>query len=139
MDLCLEVFLGDPKPDESREKLMMASWHGGMSIAYSQVGIAHAMSYGLSFLLGIRHGLGNCLVFNHLKDYYPEGVELFRQMLDKQEVELPKGICSALTEEDLELMCDVSLRMEPLWENALGENWKEQIDRNVLKEIYARI
>ena len=139
MELCLEVFLGDPEPHESREKLMMASWHGGMSIAYSQVGIAHAMSYGLSFLLGIRHGLGNCLVFNHLEDYYPEGVELFQQMLSKQEIELPQGVCSSLTEGDLELMCDVSLRMEPLWENALGNNWREQIDRDVLKEIYTRI
>ena len=139
MELCLEVFLGDPEPHESREKLMMASWHGGMSIAYSQVGIAHAMSYGLSFLLGIRHGLGNCLVFNHLKDYYPEGVELFQQMLHKQDIELPKGICSGLTEEDLETMCEVSMRMEPLWENALGVNWRDQINRDVLKEIYARI
>ncbi len=33
-------------------KLMMASYAGGMSIAYSQVGVAHAVSYGLSYLLG---------------------------------------------------------------------------------------
>src|SRR5690606_35922631 len=66
MELCQEVFLGDIPPQESRDKLMMASWHGGMSIAYSQVGIAHAMSYGLSYRLGIKHGLGNCLVFQHL-------------------------------------------------------------------------
>ena len=139
MELCLEVFLGDHEAHEAREKLMMASWHGGMSIAYSQVGIAHAMSYGLSFLLGIRHGLGNCLVFNHLKDYYPEGVELFWQMLRKQRIELPENVCSDLSEDELDMMCDVSLRMEPLWENALGSNWKEQIDRDILKEIYRKI
>ena len=139
MELCLEVFLGDLEPEVSREKLMMASWHGGMSIAYSQVGIAHAMSYGLSFLLGIRHGLGNCLVFNHLKDYYPDGVELFQQMMSKHGIDLPKNVCASLSDDDLNMMCDVSLRMEPLWENALGSNWKQQVDRDVLKEIYIRI
>ncbi|TFG73725.1 MAG: iron-containing alcohol dehydrogenase, partial [Flavobacteriales bacterium] len=74
LDLCKEVFLGNLSPLESREKLMMASWHGGMSIAYSQVGVAHALSYGLSYLLGVKHGIGNCLVFEHLQEFYPEGV-----------------------------------------------------------------
>src|SRR5690606_10055088 len=83
MELCQEVFLGDIPAGESRDKLMMASWHGGMSIAYSQVGIAHAMSYGLSYRLGIKHGLGNCLVFQHLGEFYPEGVALFEKMAQK--------------------------------------------------------
>ena len=139
MELCKEVFLDGLEADESREKLMMASWHGGMSIAYSQVGIAHAMSYGLSYLLGIKHGLSNCLVFNQLKDYYPEGVNLFHQMLEKQAIELPTGICKTLSEKELDTICDVSLRMGPLWENALGPNWREKIDRDDLKQIYRKI
>lgn len=139
LELCKEVFLGELEPDVAREKLMMASWHGGMSIAYSQVGIAHAMSYGLSYLLGVKHGLGNCLVFRHLKPYYPEGVALFEQMLEKQQIRLPEKVCYNLSEEDLDQMCEVSLRMEPLWENALGKTWKEVIDKEVLKNIYRKI
>ncbi|MGB5237917.1 MAG: iron-containing alcohol dehydrogenase family protein [Flavobacteriaceae bacterium] len=139
MDLCEEVFLNELDPDEAREKLMMASWHGGMSIAYSQVGIAHAMSYGLSFVLGTRHGLGNCLVFQHLKDYYPEGVELFERMKKKNDILLPENLCSGLCEEDLDEMCRVSLGMTPLWENALGPHWREQINPDMLKEIYLKI
>lgn len=138
-ELCTEVFLGDLKPSDSREKLMMASWHGGMSIAYSQVGIAHAMSYGLSYLLGVRHGLGNCLVFRHLEDYYPEGVNLFKQMMGKQEITLPTGLCSGLSDEDFDTMCDVSLRMVPLWENALGKDWRHKINSDILMEIYKKI
>ena len=70
LDICREVFLEKGVWDgDSDEKLMMASWHGGMSIAYSQVGVAHAMSYGLSFLLGTKHGVGNCIVFNHLEEF----------------------------------------------------------------------
>ena len=72
--LCLEVYLEDNNltVEEKNGKLMMASWHGGMSIAYSQVGVAHAMSYGLGFVLGTKHGIGNCIVFNYLEDYYPD-------------------------------------------------------------------
>ncbi len=139
LELCKEVFLDGLEEDESREKLMMASWHGGMSIAYSQVGIAHAMSYGLSYMLGIKHGLGNCLVFNHLQDYYPEGVALFHQMLEKQGIELPSGICASLSEKELDAVCEVSLRMGPLWENALGSGWREKIGPDDLKPIYRKI
>jgi 3-deoxy-alpha-D-manno-octulosonate 8-oxidase len=53
------------------EKLMIASYFGGLSIAYSQVGVCHALSYGLSFVLGTRHGIGNCIVFDQLEEFYP--------------------------------------------------------------------
>lgn len=139
LDLCKEVFLGDLSPEESREKLMMASWHGGMSIAYSQVGVAHAMSYGLSYVLGTKHGIGNCLVFQHLQDYYPEGVKLFHKMKRQHTIELPKNICGALTDEEMDTMISVSLGMEPLWENALGRSWREKISREILREIYLKI
>ena len=43
---------------------MMASYFGGMSIAYSQVGACHALSYGLSFVLGTHHGIGCCITFD---------------------------------------------------------------------------
>ena len=139
MDLCKEVFLGDLPSEESRDKLMMASWHGGMSIAYSQVGIAHAMSYGLSYLLGVKHGIGNCLVFQHLQEFYPEGVDLFRKMLDKHNIHLPKGICAHLSQSDFDTMVEVSLGMEALWENALGSDWKNIMTPDRLQELYSRI
>jgi 3-deoxy-alpha-D-manno-octulosonate 8-oxidase len=139
MELCEEVYLTELEADESREKLMMASWHGGMSIAYSQVGIAHAMSYGLSYVLGTRHGLGNCLVFQHLQDYYPKGVERFRQMMQKNDISLPTGQCTGLSEEQLDEMCRVSLGMTPLWENALGAQWRNLVNPDILKEIYLKI
>src|SRR5690606_36460258 len=57
LELCQKIYHGKPAWNkESDEDLMMASWHGGMSIAYSQVGLAHALSYGLSYVLGIKHG-----------------------------------------------------------------------------------
>ena len=57
-DLCKEIFINKTlSKEDSKDKLMMASWHGGMSIAYSQVGVAHALSYGLSYVLGTKHGI----------------------------------------------------------------------------------
>ena len=94
-DLCKEIFVDNNlTAEESQDKLMMASWHGGMSIAYSQVGVAHAMSYGLSYLLGTKHGIGNCIVFDHLDEYNPEGVALFKEMKVKHNIQLPQGLCA---------------------------------------------
>ncbi len=140
LDLCKEIFLSDNlSEDEAQEKLMMASWHGGMSIVYSQVGVAHAMSYGLSYLLGTKHGIGNCIVFNHLEEFYPEGVKLFKEMKAKHHIELPEGICANLSDEEFNTMIDISLSLEPLWENALGKNWKKTMTREKLKDLYQKM
>ena len=139
LDLCKEVFLDTLSKEESQDKLMMASWHGGMSIAYSQVGVAHALSYGLSFLLGTKHGIGNCIVFDHLEAFYPEGVKLFKQMKAKHNISLPQGICANLSDKEFDIMIDISLSLEPLWENAIGKDWKTKITRSRLKELYSKM
>ena len=139
LELCKEVFLDELPPAEYRDKLMMASWHGGMSIAYSQVGVAHALSYGLGFLLGVRHGIGNCLVFQHLEEFYPEGVALFKKMRQKHDIDLPKGICAHLDDRQFETMIQVAMGMVPLWENALGKDWRRVITHDKLESIYRKI
>lgn len=140
LDLCKEIFLSDDLSEqESRGKLMMASWHGGMSIAYSQVGVAHAMSYGLSFVLGTKHGIGNCIVFDHLDEFYPEGVAVFKEMVKKHQIDIPKGICENLTDEQMDSMIGVALSLTPLWENALGPNWQETITYDKLKTLYKKL
>ncbi len=138
--LCKEIYLEDTlTKKDAQDKLMMASWHGGMSIAYSQVGVAHAMSYGLSYLLGIKHGIGNCIVFNHLEEFYPKDVALFKQMLSKHSIILPKNICANLGDKDFEIMINISLSLEPLWENAIGKNWKKIITPKKLKQLYLKM
>ncbi|RED49331.1 iron-containing alcohol dehydrogenase family protein [Seonamhaeicola aphaedonensis] len=140
LELCKEIFLGNELTNtQAQEKLMMASWHGGMSIVYSQVGVAHAMSYGLSYLLGTKHGIGNCIVFDHLEEFYPEGVKLFKEMKTKHDISLPKGLCTDLTDKELDIMIDVALSLVPLWENALGKNWKKTITRKKLKSLYQKM
>jgi 3-deoxy-alpha-D-manno-octulosonate 8-oxidase len=138
--LCEQVFLHkDGWDDTSDEQLMMASYAGGMSIAYSQVGVAHAVSYGLGYLLGTTHGIGNCIVFNHLEEFYPDGVQTFHKMMAKNQIDLPVGITRGLTDADFDTMINVSLGMVPLWENALGSNWRELMTRERLRALYERL
>lgn len=139
-ELCLDIFAeGDLSDEDAQDQLMMASWHGGMSIAYSQVGVAHAMSYGLSYLLGTKHGIGNCIVFDHLEEFYPEGVKLFKTMKKRHNITLPTGLCANLSDEQFDIMINVALGLEPLWENAIGKGWKSVITAEKLKALYQKM
>jgi len=137
LDLCREVFLEGGT--DSDDKLMIASYFGGMSIAYSQVGVCHALSYGLSFVLGFHHGIGNCIAFDQLAEYYPVGVREFRKMMDKNNIKLPQNVTADIETDQLEKMIDVSLVLEPVWENALGTGWKEIMTREKIKELYLKM
>lgn len=44
-----------------------------------------------------------------------------------------------MRDKDFEIMSKVALGLEPLWENALGKDWKKEIDAQVLKKIYQEI
>ncbi|MDP4214693.1 MAG: iron-containing alcohol dehydrogenase family protein [Bacteroidota bacterium] len=140
LQLCQEVFVKraawEPASDD---QLMMASYAGGMSIAYSQVGVAHAVSYGLSYLLGTRHGIGNCIVFDKLEEFYPEGVREFKYMVEKNKIDIPQHITKGLSDEQFNAMIDVSLVMKPLWENALGKDWEKIMTRDRLRALYERL
>ncbi|MBI9082884.1 MAG: iron-containing alcohol dehydrogenase [Desulfobacterales bacterium] len=137
MALCRNVFL-DAGPD-SDDNLMIASYFGGMSIAYSQVGICHAMSYGLSYVLGLHHGIGNCVAFDYLEDFYPEGVAEFRRMQEAHGISLPRNLTADLTPDQVEKMVNVALVLEPLWENALGKDWKTIMPRERIFDLYLRM
>jgi 3-deoxy-alpha-D-manno-octulosonate 8-oxidase len=140
LQLCREIFLERPVwTRESDEKLMMASWLGGMSIAYSQVGAAHAMSYGLAYVLGTRHGEGNCIAMGVLDAYYAEGVREFRRMAEQAGVEVPRGITKDLPAARLDKMVEVSLGMAPLWQNALGDDWRREMTPERLRALYERL
>ncbi len=137
IDLCREVFL-DNAPDRD-EKLMMASYMGGMSIVYSQVGICHALAYGLAFVRGIHHGIGNCLAFDILEAYYPEGVREFHRMMEKRHITLSRKGLENVRPEEVERMVDVAMTLDPLWENALGPDWKKKMPRERIRGLYEDI
>jgi 3-deoxy-alpha-D-manno-octulosonate 8-oxidase len=63
----------------------------------------------------------------------------FRKMLDRHSISLPRNVVDGVSTENLGKMIDVALILEPLWENALGEEWKLQMTRDRIKELYLRM
>jgi 3-deoxy-alpha-D-manno-octulosonate 8-oxidase len=138
-DICRDVFLRDCNGVIADERLMVASYFGGLSIAYSQVGVCHALSYGLSYVLGVRHGVGNCIVFNQLEEYYGGDVREFKCMIDRNRIDLPTGVTRGVGEADMNKMIDTALGLDPLWKNALGDNWKQIITRDKIRSLYVKM
>ncbi len=137
LELCRQVFLED-HPDKD-DKLMMASYFGGMSIAYSQVGACHALSYGLSYVLGIHHGIGCCIAFDYLDEIYPAGVAEFRQMMARHDISLARNLTRDLDQAAMEKMVTTALGLVPLWENCLGPDWTSIMTRERTMELYRRM
>lgn len=135
MELCNRVFLADGDAD----MLMTASYMGGVSIVNSEVGVCHALSYGLSIELDYRHGFANCVAFNVLDDYYGEYVNQFREMLELHKIELPKNVCKDLDAATMDRMIDMTLRMERPLTNALGPNWEEILTRDKIRDLYLKM
>lgn len=138
LELCENIYLENNNHDSDAD-LMIASMFGGYSIVYSEVGVCHALSYGISLVFGIHHGEANCIVFDQLENYYPKHVEIFRKMLKKHNINLRRNLTKNITESELEKMIDATLLMEKPLYNALGENWKEIFTRDVIKDLYLKM
>jgi len=139
--LCREIYLGEQagQTPANDEKLMVASLMGGLSLTYSEVGIVHAMSYGLSKILGTKHCYANCVVFQHLGDYYPEGVAEFNEMIRKHNITLPKNLSKDWSDETLTAMANVSIRLEHMWNHAVGPDWKSKVTIDTVKDLFRRL
>jgi len=138
--LCRDIFLGnDSRSPENEEKLMIASYLGGLSLTYSEVGACHAISYGLATVLGIHHGIGNCVVFNQLEEFYPEGVKEFKEMMRVNNINLPKGVTSKCTPGEIDNMIDVSLTLIFMWQHVCGPDWEKIITRDKLRGLLMKM
>ncbi len=141
LKLCREVFLGDlaGQSPENDDKLMVASLMGGMSLTYSEVGVCHALSYGLSKIFGEKHCYANCLAFQHLGDYYPDGFIEFKLMQEKHQVELPKNLSQSWTDEQITAMAHVAYNLPHMWNHAIGTDWKDKVTIESIEALYRRM
>jgi 3-deoxy-alpha-D-manno-octulosonate 8-oxidase len=139
--LCRDIYLGAHagRSAENDDKLMVASMMGGLSLTYSEVGVCHALSYGLSKVLHEKHCFANCIAFQHLGDYYPEGVAEFNRMLERHRILLPKGLSAAWSDETITAMAQVAFNLPHMWIHAVGSDWKEKITVHSIKELYKRM
>lgn len=124
IDLCREVFLSDDMmADEQREKMMIASYLGGMAAGF--VGVVHPVSAGLSMVLHMRHNISNCHALAVLEDIYPDEHREMLEMMDRQGVKLPTGICRGLTEAQHDALYEASIVHEKPLSNRLGPDFRK--------------
>ncbi|HMO63165.1 MAG TPA: iron-containing alcohol dehydrogenase family protein [Ferruginibacter sp.] len=140
LKLCRDIYLGDAagQTPENDDKLMVASMMGGLSLTYSEVGICHALSYGLSKILHEKHCYANCLAFQHLEDYYGEGVKEFKQMLQQHKVTMPQGLSKSWSADTITAMAHVAYNLPHMWHHAIGIDWKEKITVDTISNLYRR-
>ena len=118
------VFLSeDMMAPENREKLMIASYLGGLAAGF--VGVVHPLSAGLSMVLHMHHGIANCYALSVLEDIYPKQYAEMMDMMQRQGVSLTKGICANLTDEQYQQLYDASIVHEKPLTNALGPDFRK--------------
>ena len=141
LNLCREVYLNESsgQSKENDDKLMVASLMGGLSLTYSEVGVCHALSYGLSKIHGTRHCYANCVIFQHLEDVYPQGVKEFKEMLKKHKISLPQNLSKDWDENTLTKMAEVSFNLPFMWNHAFGDNYKEIATLDFIKDLFRRL
>ncbi|MDR0828316.1 MAG: iron-containing alcohol dehydrogenase [Desulfovibrio sp.] len=134
--ICKDIFLGtgDMMNDQNLENMMVASYIGGM--AAGNTGAVHPISAGLSIVLHLPHGKANCYALSVLADVYPEEHALFLEMLDKNKVPLPAGICRDLTNEQYESLYQGSIIHEKPLTNALGPDYKSILNKDRLMDMF---
>jgi 3-deoxy-alpha-D-manno-octulosonate 8-oxidase len=141
LKLCRDIYLGDNagQNPENDDKLMVASLMGGLSLTYSEVGVCHALSYGLGKILGEKHCYANCLAFQHLGDYYPEGVAEFKTMLKKHGIVLPQNLSANWSDETITAMAHVSYNLPHMWNHAVGTDWQDKITIERIEDLFRRM
>ncbi len=141
LQLCREVYLLESagRSPENDDKLMVASLMGGLSLTYSEVGVCHALSYGLSKIHGTRHCYANCVIFQHLGDIYTEGVAEFNEMIKKHRISLPQNLSKDWDEETITKMATVSFNLPFMWHHAFGDNYREIATMDYIKGLFRRL
>ena len=138
--LCRDIYLSnDSRSPVNEEKLMIASYLGGLSLTYSEVGACHAISYGLATVTGIHHGVGNCVVFNQLEEFYPEGVKEFKEMMRVNNIAIPQGVTANCSPEEIDKMIDVTLTLVFMWQHVCGPEWEKIITRDKLRGLLMKM
>jgi 3-deoxy-alpha-D-manno-octulosonate 8-oxidase len=125
--------------EKNYAEFMVGAFLGGCSIANSSVGICHALSYGIAFILGYRHGIANSIVFNQLQEYYGDDVLKFRQMMKKNNLELPSGVTRGVTPDQLSRMIQLTYMLERDLISALGPDFKNILTPDKISRLYEKM
>jgi 3-deoxy-alpha-D-manno-octulosonate 8-oxidase len=63
----------------------------------------------------------------------------FKEMVAKHRIPLPRQMTKGLDDQRMSEMIRVALSLDPLWQNALGPDWKEIMTPEKARELYLRM
>ena len=139
INLVKEIFLDkNPKSIDNREKLMLASLYGGLSISSSYVGLIHPISAALSVVYKLPHCFANCLAFKALRNFYHEDYKLFSKFLKKSKITIPKFTKKIDDTTMHNLIKSTLVHQIPLI-NAVGKKNISKVNFDFLKDIFLRV
>ncbi len=125
--------------EKNYAEFMVGAFLGGCSIANSSVGVCHALSYGIAFVLGYRHGIANSIVFNQLQEFYGDDVATFRRMIQKNKLELPSGVTRGVNSEQMDKMVQLTYMLERDLISALGPDFKNILTPEKIVRLYEKM
>ena len=128
---------GDMMSDENREKMMIASYLGGMAAGF--VGVVHPISAGLSMVLHMHHNIANCYALSVQEDIYPDEYREMHKMMEKQGISLKPGICQGLTDAQYTALYEASIVHEKPLSNRLGPDFKKILTKENVIERFKRM
>ena len=140
LNLCRQVFLSnDMQSFDNRDRLMVASYLGGCSIATSYVGMVHPFSAGLSVVLGLHHCVANCVVMRAMEEFYSEAYQEFWSMVEKQNIAIPQGMCKDLNDAQFQQLYASTIVHQKQLTNALGEDFKKLLSYKKVTELFLKM
>jgi 3-deoxy-alpha-D-manno-octulosonate 8-oxidase len=140
IDLCRKVFLdADMMSQESRKKLMVASYLGGCAIATSYVGLVHPFSAGLSVVLGLHHCVANCIVMRAMAGFYPAAYDEFWTMVERQKITIPSDVCSGLSNAKFRSLYDATIIHDKPLSNALGSEFRNTLTFDKVVSLFQKM
>lgn len=147
----LEKLIDEPTNEAYREKIALASFFAGMAFSNTKTTACHSISYPLTMMLGIDHGVAACLtlarVLQHNEDSLIEKEKLFRAFNISKSIELETSIRRILKKAGIPIRlrdynADADI-IEKIVENAYTkgrmDNNPVDIDHHKLKSIIAAI
>mgnify|MGYP001233976572 CR=1 FL=1 len=123
------------KSFHNREKLMVASYLGGLAIAGSYVGVLHPISAGISTILKTPHCYTNCIVMKKMKDFYPNELKIYNKYLKINKMIIPDIDFSIYDDDILNQIYLASVVHSKPLVNALGKDYKKILTFKYFKNL----
>ena len=60
-------------------------------------------------------------------------------MLEKNNINLPYNVIDEISENKIELMINTAYGLKHMWQNAFGNEWEKQINKDKIEKWYRKI